>query len=180
MISGMQNSICLCKSPVFSCKIYSVWQPPLFHLIMTPQAAEILAAESKRCVADGKNRCQIHALSIRQISELELLKYIEVFYFYFQPAEPALCSGVGFDPFCCSRMLFIIVLTASFEPFLRLETAPFTRTPTSRRINNGIIKDRAVNHKCSYILLTPPNISDLLCQLKEETAKSWMTGYCEM
>lgn len=46
--------------------------------------------------------------------------YIKVwiFYFYFQQGDPALCSGVGVDPFCYSRMLFIIVLTASFEPFL--------------------------------------------------------------
>ncbi len=96
-----------------------------------------------------KNRCQIHALSVRQISEVEHLMYTEVcfFYFYFQQADPALCSGVGFDPFCCSHMLFIIVLTDSFEPFLRLEIAPFTRTPTSRRINIGVIKDRAVNLK---------------------------------
>lgn len=146
---------------------------------MTPQAAEILAGKTKRCVADGKNRCQIHALSIRQISELERLMHIEVF--YCQLADPALCSGVGFNPFCRSHMLLIIVLAASSEPFLRLEIAPFTRTPTSRRINIGIIKDRAVNQKCSYILLTPPHTADLLCQLLlNRGRKSWMTGYCEM
>lgn len=49
--------------------------------------------------------------------------------------------------FCCSHMFLIIVLTDSFEPFLRLEIAPFTRAPTSRRINIGVIKDRAVNQK---------------------------------
>lgn len=42
-----------------------------------------------------------------------------------------------------------------FSNHFSLKIAPFTRTPTSRRINIGTIKDRAVNQKCSYILWTP-------------------------
>lgn len=104
---------------------------------MTLQATEILAGESKRFLADRKkNICQIHAVTIRQ--HLMYMRFV-FFYFYFKLEEPALCSGVLFDPFCCSRTLFIIVLTASFEPFLRLEIAPFTRPPTSKRSNIGAI-----------------------------------------
>lgn len=79
---------------------------------------------------------------------------VHCMYMFISTRRSSTCSGVGVDPFCCSLMLFIILLTA--------EIAAFTRTPTSRRISVIVIKDRAVNQS---IPLTPPNNADLLFQL---------------
>lgn len=72
--------------------------------------------KSSKWIEQVSNTCNESSL------ELQHLMYIEVCFFsaYFQLEDLALCSGVGFDPLCCRRMLFIIVLTASFEPFLTL------------------------------------------------------------
>lgn len=94
-----------------------------------------------------------------------------------------LCFAAAFP---AALMLFIIVLTASFEPFVKLEIAPFTRTPTSSRINIPAIKDQAVNQKCFYVLWTPPCDTDLLRQflcIKAEKGLSlgWLrTMTCNM
>lgn len=83
-------------------------------------------------------------------------------------------------------MLLIIGFTDSFEPFLRLEIAPFTGTPTSRRINIGVRKDRAVNQKMLLHSLNSsqqrwPTLSALLNWGRTGPCLGWLdTVKCNM
>lgn len=159
--------------------MYPVWQPPLFHLIMTLQAAEILTDKSQ----DAYKIETLVSNTCFALGKFQSLSIWCTLRFGFSTDRSSILFRFRAWSFMLESHVIYNSLSCQFWTVCQTWNCTVYKDSNKQKINIGIIKDKAVNQKYSFIVLTPPHNTDLLCQLlwiEAESAKSWLTGHCEM